>query len=184
MNLYLYLLLCLLTIAFGYLVFRIFVRKNYLKKGKLTNFSTFLEFLIFAAHANLSYTFLPAPFPEMPPWPDNQTQTTIGVGLMILGISLTLWAMTGHGFLKAFGQDTQTLNRYGFYQYTRNPQILFYGLAILGMAVLWPSYYALGWFLVYAAIAHMMVITEEEHLLRLYKDDYEEYCEEVPRYIW
>lgn len=184
MNAYFYLLFCLLTIAFGYLVFRLFVRKEYRQKGKLTNFATFLEFLIFAAHGHLSYTFLPAPYPEMPPLPENQIQTIIGVGLMVLGISFMLWAMSGLGFLKAFGQDTKTLNRFGFYQYTRNPQILFYGVAIIGMVVLCPSFYALGWLLVYAVIAHMMIITEEEHLLRLYKDDYEQYCEDVPRYLW
>ena len=184
MNIYLYLFLCLLTIAFGYLVFRILVRKDYERNGKLTNFATFLEFLIFFAHANLSYTFLPAPYPTLPPLPANQIQRVTGLGVMILGIFLTLWAMSGLGFLKAFGQDTQTLNRFGFYQYTRNPQIIFYGLAILGMTVLWPSLFALGWVVVYAVIAHLMVVTEEEHLLRLYKDDYEEYCEDVPRYIF
>ncbi len=184
MNAYVYLLLNILTILLGYFVFRVAVRRDYEKKGELTNFATFLEFLIFAVHANLSYTFLPAPYPELPPFPKNQFQVGLGIGLMLVGIFFTLWAMSGLGFKKAFGQDTQTLNRFGFYQYTRNPQIVFYGIAILGMPVIWPSLYALGWIFLYLIIAHMMVITEEEHLLRLYKDDYDKYCEEVPRYFW
>ena len=184
MNPTVYILLSLLTIALGYFVFRVAVRRDYQKKGKLSNFATFLEFLIFAAHANLSYTFLPAPYPEIPSLPKSCAQTTIGAGIMLLGLFLTLWTMNGLGFQKALGQETQTLNRFGFYQYTRNPQILFYGLSIIGIAVLWPSFYALGWVFVYLVIAHMMVVTEEEHLLRIYKDDYEKYCEAVPRYIW
>ncbi|MBT3338920.1 MAG: isoprenylcysteine carboxylmethyltransferase family protein [Anaerolineae bacterium] len=183
MNIYIYLVVYLLTILFAYYVFRVAVRKDYEKKGGLSNYATVLEFLIFAIHANLSYTFLPAPYPEMPAYPDNQPLVAFGTSFMIIGISLMLWAMSGFGFKKAFGQDTQTLNRYGFYQYVRNPQIVFYSIAVLGMPVIWPSFYALGWILLYAIIAHMMVITEEEHLLRIYKEDYKNYCEDVPRYI-
>ena len=183
MNPLVYLLLSLLTIAFGYIVFRVVVRRDYQKKGWLSNFATFLEFLIFAAHANLSYTFLPAPYPEIPLLPESRIQTMLGLGIMIIGIFFTLWAMSGLGFKKAFGQDPGMLNRVGFYQYTRNPQIVSYGFAILGIAILWISPYSLGWFLVYVIIAQMMVTTEEEHLLRIYKDDYEDYCREVPRYL-
>ncbi|MBT3316140.1 MAG: hypothetical protein HN390_16170 [Anaerolineae bacterium] len=183
MNIYLYILLYLLTIIFGYYVFRIAVRRDYLEKGKLSNFSSFLEFLIFAVHANLSFSFLPAPYPEMPPFPGNKFQVVVGIALLVIGIFLTLWAMSGLGFKKALGQDTETLHRVGFYKFTRNPQIVFYGIAILGMPIIWPSLYALGWVLLFAIIAHMMVTTEEEHLGKIYGDDYVKYCEEVPRYF-
>ncbi|MCP4142091.1 MAG: hypothetical protein GY755_17750 [Chloroflexi bacterium] len=183
MNAYLYLLLYFLTILFAYYVFRIVVRKDYKEKGELSNYATFLEFLIFAIHANLSYTFLSAPYPAIPPLPENLLQKIVGLTIFIIGIFITIWAMSGLGFKKALGQDTQKLNRYGFYQYVRNPQIIAYGIAISGVAILWFSFYAVGWVLLYAIIAHMMVVTEEEHLLRIYKEDYEEYCEDVPRYI-
>ncbi len=183
MNPLVYLLLTLLTIAFGYFVFRVTLRRDYQEKGKLSNFATFLEFLIFAVHANLSYTFSSVPYPEIPPLPENLLQKSLGLGLFTLGVFFALWAMSGLGFKKAFGQDTELLNRVGFYQYTRNPQIVAYGVAILGIAVLWASLYSLGWVLVYGIIAHMMIITEEEHLRSIYKDDYEVYCKEVPRYI-
>ena len=183
MNVYIYLLVYLLTILFAYYVFRMAVRKDYEKKGKLSNFATVLEFLIFAVHANLAYTFLPAPYPKMPLYPENQFQKILGIGFLIIGIFLTLWAMSGLGFKKALGQDTKTLHHVGFYQYMRNPQIVFYGIAILGIPILWPSLYALGWVLLFIIIAHMMVLTEEEHLSKIYKEDYEKYCEDVPRYI-
>ena len=87
MNTYLYLLFSLLTIIFGYVVFRLFAKKDNERKGKLTKFATLLEFLIFAAHEHLAYTFLPAIYPKMPHLPENQIQSIIGAGLMILGIS-------------------------------------------------------------------------------------------------
>lgn len=41
----------------------------------------------------------------------------------------------------------------------------------------------LGWVLMYALIGHWMIITEEEHLGRVFGGDYNEYCKEVPRYL-
>ena len=35
----------------------------------------------------------------------------------------------------------------------------------------------------YVLISHWMVITEEEHLTRIYGEDFEVYCLEVPRYL-
>ena len=178
-----YLLLSLLLIGFGYFVFRVAVRRDYQNKGKLSSFSTFLEFLIFAAHANLSYAFLPAPYPEIPPLPANSIRVSLGLWMAGIGIFLTIWAMSGLGFKRAFGQDPGRLNRIGFYQYSRNPQIVFYGFAILGIAITWASLYSLGWVLLYAVIAQMMVTTEEEHLLKIFEGDYEDYCREVARFI-
>ena len=67
------------------------------------------------------------------------------------------------------GKDQKEgLKKAGFYKFSRNPQILFYGIALVGMALLWPSLAALGWVLVYCLIAEMMVRTEEEHLLKIF----------------
>ena len=56
-------------------------------------------------------------------------------------------------------------------------------LLVAGSAALWPSWYALGWLFLYAAIAHMMVLTEEEHMRNVHGEEYERYCERVPRYL-
>ena len=91
--------------------------------------------------------------------------------------------MIALGARQTLGQQTETLYRSGLYQYTRNPQIVAYGFAIIGAAILWPSVYGLGWVLIYGAIAHMMVLTEEEHLKRTFGTQYEHYCREVTRYL-
>ncbi len=117
-----YLLLSSSVVLLGYITFRFFVRKDYEGKGKLSNFSTLLEFLTFAVHANLSYIFLPAKWPAFPAFPEIQFQVVIGLLLLLVGLGLTLWAMSGLGFQKTFGQEQVGLNQQGFYQYTRNPQ--------------------------------------------------------------
>ncbi len=170
-------------VLFGYLVFRVVVRRDYERQGKLSAFSTVLEFLVFALHANLSYTFLPTKWPAFPSLPDNELNSALGLGILAIGLMITLWSMSSLGFHKALGQQIDTLYRSGFYQYSRNPQIVAYGLVVIGFALLWPSIYGLGWTLIYGVIAHMMVRTEEEHLARKFGSGYEDYRTEVPRYL-
>jgi len=178
-----YLILSSLMILFSYLVFRVAVRRDYERKGRLSAFSTLLECLVFFLHANFSYTFLPARWPAFPPLPDNEFHKAVGLGILAIGIVITLWSMISLGLRRALGQQTGSLYRSGFYQYSRNPQIVAYGLAVIGFALLWPSIYGLGWILIYSALAHMMVRTEEEHLRRVFGSKYENYCQEVPRYL-
>ncbi len=54
---------------------------------------------------------------------------------------------------------------------------------VTGVAILWPSSYAVGWALLWVAMFHPMVMTEEEHLRRRFTADYERYCRSVPRYM-
>ena len=178
-----YLILSSLSVLFGYLVFRVIVRKEYERRGKLSAFSALLECLVFALHANLSYTFLPARWPALPSVPDYEFHSAIGFGILAIGIVVTLWSMINLGLPRALGERTGSLHRSRFYRYSRNPQIVAYSLVVIGIALLWPSLYGLGWILIYGAIAHMMVRTEEEHLGRTFGSEYDLYCEEVPRYL-
>ncbi|MCK4548398.1 MAG: isoprenylcysteine carboxylmethyltransferase family protein [Candidatus Eisenbacteria sp.] len=178
-----YLILSSLMVLFGYLVFRVKVRRDYERRERLSAISTLLECLVFCLHANLSYTFLPARWPDLPSLPDNEFQKAAGLGILAIGIVVTLWSMISLRLRDTLGQQTRGLYRSGFYRYSRNPQIVVYGLVVIGLALLWPSIYSLGWILVYGAIAHMMVRTEEEHLGRIFGSEYEDYCVEVPRYL-
>jgi len=176
-----YLILSSLMVLFGYLVFRVIVRKEYERRGRLSALSALLECLVFALHANLSYTFLPARWPSLPSLPDYEFHRAVGLVIFAIGIAVTLWSMISLGLPKALGKRTGSLHRSGFYRYSRNPQVVAYSLVVIGFALLWPSLYGMGWILIYVAIAHMMVRTEEEHLGRTFGSEYEHYCKEVPR---
>jgi protein-S-isoprenylcysteine O-methyltransferase Ste14 len=91
--------------------------------------------------------------------------------------------MSWFGIKRAFGIHIDGLKEEGPYQISRNPQILGGYLLVIGTSLQWPSLYSLCWILLYAIITHWMVITEEEHLRRIYGEEYEEYCSKVPRYL-
>ena len=172
-----------LVLLFGYIVFRVVVRRDYERYGRLKAGAVALEFFIFAAHANLCYLFLPVPWPELPPLPPNKLQLIVGLGLAALGVLLTLWTMSRLGFKKACGQSSDKLHIVGFYRWSRNPQLVFYGLVLLGLVALWPAPYAIIWLLVYAVLSLWMVRSEEEHLVRIFGVEYQRYCEQVGRFI-
>jgi protein-S-isoprenylcysteine O-methyltransferase Ste14 len=54
---------------------------------------------------------------------------------------------------------------------------------LLGCVILYPSWQAAAWTVLYGAIAHVMVLTEEEHLGRVFEEEYQLYCHQVPRYF-
>jgi protein-S-isoprenylcysteine O-methyltransferase Ste14 len=87
------------------------------------------------------------------------------------------------GIGRSFGRPAAVLHTSGPYRWSRNPQILGGTLMVVGVAWMWPSAYALGWVLLWAALAHWMIITEEEHLGRTLGDAYRQYCARVPRYF-
>ena len=165
------------------LVFRGFVRRDYLQKGSLSSFSTFLEFLIFGMHANLPYLYLSSPWPSMPPLPNNTVQLVLGLGFIILGLLAVLAIMSQLGFKTTVGDQPDQLRQTGPYGWSRNPQIITYGVILLGFVILYPSWQAAAWVVLYSVIGHMMILTEEEHLTRVFKDEYQRYCRQVPRYF-
>ncbi len=175
-----YLISALLLLVAAFVVFRIFVRRDYRRKGRLTLFSTFLEVLIFALHGTFTYIYIP---PDWPALHISPILSVIGVISMGGGLAIVITAMIGLGLCRSLGQEVNVLKQPGLYRATRNPQIVGYALVVIGYAALWPSWFALGWVALYAAIAHMMVLTEEEHLCNTYGQEYVQYCEQVPRYL-
>ena len=171
------------TLLLGYLIFRVVVRKDYLQHGALRLFAVFLEFVIFGLHANLPYLYLDVPWPQLPAPPENSFQLWSGLSISVLGLMLTLGFMAYLGFRTATGQQPGGLRQTGPYSWTRNPQLLTFGLMLVGASVLYPSIQTAAWLVLYAAIAHMMVITEEEYLQSLFEADYQDYCRRVPRYL-
>jgi protein-S-isoprenylcysteine O-methyltransferase Ste14 len=180
-----YLISALLLLAGAFVIFRILVRRDYQRKGGLKPFTSFLELLIWVLYVCFPYIYNP------PDWwlvwfadsPANPAPKIIGSALTAIGMAIAIIAMAGLGFGKTMGQKAETLQQTGLYRVSRNPQLVGGGLAVIGIAVLWPSWYALGWVVLGAVMGHMMVLTEEEHLRKVYGEAYVQYCERVPRYL-
>jgi len=183
MSLPLFIISSLLIILLGYFVFRVIVRREYKNKGKLSWIGSGSEFVIFALHFNFCYSFLNVSWPWWPDMPENELQKIIGISLFSIGLILTILSMGFLGFKKACGMNTDGLRNTGIYSYSRNPQLVFFTVVVLSFAVLWLSWYAVVWFILYLFIAYWMVKTEEEHLSEVYGELYKKYCKEVPRYL-
>jgi len=92
-------------------------------------------------------------------------------------------AMAWLGLPRSFGQDGSTLVSTGPYRVSRNPQITAGALLIVGYVLLWPSWYACGWLVLFALLSHWMILAEEEHLRRVHGEENERYFRQTPRYL-
>jgi protein-S-isoprenylcysteine O-methyltransferase Ste14 len=180
-----YLISALLLLAAAFVVFRVLVQRDYNRERRLTPFTSFLELLIWVLYVCFPYIYNP------PDWwlvwfadsPANPALKIIGSALTAAGMAVAVVAMARLGFGRTLGQKAEALQQTGLYRLSRNPQLVGGGLAVLGIAVLWPSWYALGWVVLYGVIGHLMVLTEEEHLRKVHGEAYARYCERVPRYL-
>ena len=179
------LFLAFLLLSFAYLVFRRIVRRNYFERGKLSPFASILQLLVFCAYFFFPYLFNP------PEWvwfwrlssSGPRNGQLIGFVIICLGFLVAFGTMAWFGIGKAFGLNVDRLTKQGPYKISRNPQVLGGYLLVIGTAIQWLSIYSIGWILMYAIIMHWMVITEEENLFRVFGEEYEKYCSEVPRYL-
>jgi protein-S-isoprenylcysteine O-methyltransferase Ste14 len=174
-----------LLIVIALAIFRIFVRRDYQRKGQLTLVSGFLELLIWGLYMSFPYIYNPAEWVYF--WsrnvPVSAPVRVAGLICIAVGLALAFGTMIWFGLRRALGLQVDELNQRGPYRLTRNPQLVGGSLLVIGTVVLWPSWYALGWAALYGVVGHLMVVTEEEHLREVYGEEYERYCEQVPRYL-
>ena len=178
-----YLVFAFLLILFSYVTFRVIVRNDYSKKGGLTFLSTSLEFLVFALHANFMYLFLPVKWPNIPPIPENMTLRILSIVFIIIGFLIVAIGMSSLGYGRTMGQGKKSLNTDGLYKYSRNPQLIGYGMILIAFVLLYLSWFSIGWFIIYLVISYFMIKTEEEFLINNYREEYQKYCNDVPRLI-
>lgn len=175
-----YLLSLAFLIGVSLVVLRLFVRRDYLRKGRLSVPSAILQAFVFFAYGGFPSIYLP------PTWPASQVTLSlrvIGLASLSIGLAIMFVGIYRLGFLRAFGLQTDELKKTSSYQVTRNPQFLGCVLYVIGFVILWPSWFALGWGSSLIAIMHVMVLTEEEHLRNVYGQEHERYCKRVPRYL-
>jgi protein-S-isoprenylcysteine O-methyltransferase Ste14 len=178
-----YLVSALGLLAFAFFVFRVLMRRDYQQQGNMKRFTAFLATLVWFLYVFFPRTYNPAWPPLWPPRGLNPYLETVSWILIVLGAASTIMAMTVLSWRTTFGGGKQSLKQSGFYRITRNPQLVGFALLILGYALCWMSWYTVGWLVLYALIAHMMVSVEEKHLLNTYGEEYQQYCRRVPRYI-
>lgn len=81
------------------------------------------------------------------------------------------------------GGAPQTLVVNGPYRFVRNPQQIAAILMLLGLTIYFESVSILIYTIVVAVFSHIHVVFVEEKGLRKFGSDYENYCEDVPRWF-
>ncbi|NLE00565.1 MAG: isoprenylcysteine carboxylmethyltransferase family protein [Fibrobacter sp.] len=180
-----YIILASLLLLFAYIVFRLIVRRDYVTRGWLSTFSSGLQLMVFIGFFSFGYLFNP---PEWIYFWMVGTSSSPGLylaGLLVIctGFLVAFGTMLWFGIGRAFGVHLDGLKKAGPYKLSRNPQVIGGYLLVLGISLQWLSLYTIGWILLYAIITYWMIITEEEYLLRIFGEEYKEYCSDVPRYL-
>jgi protein-S-isoprenylcysteine O-methyltransferase Ste14 len=180
-----YLAFAFVLLLFSYIVFRMLVRRDYRNHARLRPLASVAQLLVFFALMCFPYLFNPPEWPWFWRLPGSASLAIqrIGIGLICFGFIVSFGTMGWFGMGKAFGLNITGLTKQGPYRFSRNPQILGGYLLVIGTAIQWHSIHSYGWIFFYALITHWMVITEEEHLRRVFGDEYEAYCLKVPRYL-
>jgi protein-S-isoprenylcysteine O-methyltransferase Ste14 len=174
-----------LLLVAAILTFRRVVRRSYEQNQRLTPLPSFLQLLVWGLFCAFPCIYNPLDWAWSQPSEGHVLPGQTGIGWVCVGAGLAcaLGAMAWLGVRRSFGQRGPGLGLAGPYRVTRNPQLAGGALLVVGYVVVWPSWYALGWLVLFAAISHTMVLTEEGFLHRLYAEEYERYCRRVPRYL-
>lgn len=180
-----YVVSAILLFVGAFIIFRRVVRRGYEQNRRLTLFPFFLQLLIWGMF--FAFPCIYNPFNWA--WSQSHTHQAIPVLVSIgwtcvwIGLLILVIAMAWLGLPRSCGLEGKKLEMSGLYRTTRNPQFMGGMLLVIGYVVLWPSWYALGWVILFASMMHMMVLTEEEHLHRIFDEEYKQYCKRVPRYL-
>jgi protein-S-isoprenylcysteine O-methyltransferase Ste14 len=155
------------------------VRSDYRTHGRLTRPVAVLQTGYFFAYAFSSYLFLDSRFNSIT---SQGFLLVLSIVLMIAGVGIALLSMPFLG-RRSFGGEVGSLHTTGIYRYSRNPQLTGSFLFIAGYALLWPSWPGLLWAGIWCVICYLMVGAEEEHLVKVFGREYEEYYARTPRYL-
>jgi len=155
----------------------LYARWEYRKRGKLTALGTaLLCAMLITPNLVLEY----ATTYEVP----SAVLDYIGVVVGSVGIVLSLASIAlFRSMSKVLCLDAGKLTTAGPYRWSRNPQYVGYFLFLLGFALNDWSLWCLAALLVVAISLHLLVLVEEEHLYRVFGEQYVGFCREVPRYL-
>ena len=154
----------------------LYARWEYKKRGRLSVFGLVLVCaMLFVPNLILEY----ATTYEMPSTLLDYLGVLIGTaGLLLCLVSMTVF----HSLPKVLCMDAGRLTTAGPYRWSRNPQYVGWFLFLLGFALNDWSLWCLAALLAVAISLHLLVLVEEEHLLRTFGKPYADFCRKVPRY--
>ncbi len=120
------------------------------------------------------------------PWLGHPLLTWVGTVLLVLALvwMLIAQAQMGNAWRIGIDADTRTeLVQTGLFAVSRNPIFLSMLVMLLGLLLVLPSAASLAVSVLGAALIHIQIRLEEEHLARLHGEAYRAYCRRVRRWL-
>ncbi len=170
----------LLPILMGYVLWR--VKREYQNLERLSWATSLSVWLLYLVHAFLTgwsawLSLWPIPF-------DPVLASFIGIILVLAGFGFCAAGVVAFSSLSRMsGLKADQLITTGVYRWSRNPQNVGLGIALIGVALLGRSGFSLllaGFFWL-AFILYLPM--EESYLRRVFGEPYARYCQRTPRYL-
>ena len=117
---------------------------------------------------------------------DSYAAKTAGTILIVLGLSVFIWAFVSFGRSWRVGMDRTTpgeLVTTGIFAFSRNPIYLFIDLWFAGSCLITGRLSFLLFAVVALVFIHIQILREEKFLAQLYPDQYGAYLARTGRYI-
>jgi protein-S-isoprenylcysteine O-methyltransferase Ste14 len=136
----------------------------------------------------LIYAFAEGIYTYLTPiqWLDSPLLRTIGLALLVIS---AVWVITAQFYMGASwrigidGEHTTPLVTRGVFSLSRNPIFLGMRLMLGGLFLVLPNATTLAIWLLGDALIRIQVYLEEEHLLKVHGQDYEDYRQHVRRWV-
>lgn len=158
------------------------VEQDYKRMERLSGGSSALVWILYLVHAGLTVSASLRPSRPLPVV--RKTTNFLGVSAAISGLALCAAGIREvHSFKKMSALETGQLVKTGPYRYSRNPQVVGWGLALLGAALAGRSAKALILVGFFVAVHRLHAPTEERHLGRTFGEEYRRYLRETPRFL-
>jgi protein-S-isoprenylcysteine O-methyltransferase Ste14 len=161
-------------------------KKGFLLAAELTAFAGLAvwiaEVLLYALHSNLR--IFPSPLDTH--LLSSLPAQLIGVTLVTLGLVIFILAFASFGDSWRVGIDVKApgaLVTTGIFAASRNPIYVFLDLWFFGIFLINGTLIFLIFAVAAVAVLHWQILEEEDFLLRLYGQPYQNYCAKTGRYI-
>lgn len=158
------------------------VGQDYEQKGQLSSVASGLAWALYLTHLGLTVSATLRPSRPLPV--DRKTATALGVSAAVSGSTLFVTGIREfRSFEQMSGLETGQLVKTGSYRYSRNPQVVGWGLALLGAAISSRSVKALVLVGFFFFVHRLYFPIEERHLERAFGEEYRRYQAKAPRFL-
>ncbi len=116
----------------------------------------------------------------------NEFVGWIGVVFCLLGLLLFLYSLISFGKSFRVGIDEDnpgSLITTGAFAISRNPIYTAFGLVLLGEFLIYPNWILLVYVIAGYWLFNRQVLLEEQSLIKIYGEEYKQYCKKVRRYL-